>query len=375
MNLLVTAISSATGPSGICRHAYNVARCAASRGDIQVTLALGKWQEMYFRNSFDLKAMRASVISVDISHDAFARNIWYLRDLPKLADQVSADIVHLSFPVPIRRWSIRCPVVVSLHDLYPYDEPNNFGFPNVFFNRVFLHECLNEVDGVACVSEITLSRLKSRFPRVAHRKSVVVHNCITIGFNEPVAPVWLHSKFVLMVAQHRANKNVLLALDVFDQLLRRKSIDPSTLLLLVGNKGPETPKIDSFIKQRSLEASVRLIDGVTDGELRWLYENCELLVVPSSMEGFGLPVAEALFSGSRVVCSDIPAFREIGGDACHYFDPLARSESSAMIEAICKALSAPPIKPKRLERFDPQIIAREYMALYSQLREEQLGRM
>src|SRR5215469_15054469 len=103
MNLLVTAISSATGPSGICRHAYNVARCAASRGDIQVTLALGKWQEMYFRNSFDLKAMRASVISVDISHDAFARNIWYLRDLPKLADQVSADIVHLSFPVPIRR--------------------------------------------------------------------------------------------------------------------------------------------------------------------------------------------------------------------------------------------------------------------------------
>src|ERR1700756_5068207 len=163
MNLLITAISSATGPSGICRHAYNLARCAASRGELQVTLVLGKWQEMYFRNSFDLNAIEVCVVSVNISNDAFARNMWYLRDLPRLADEVAADIVHLSFPVPIRRCSIRCPVVVSLHDLYPYDEPNNFGFPRVFFNRVFLQRCLNEVDGVACVSEITLSRLKVRF--------------------------------------------------------------------------------------------------------------------------------------------------------------------------------------------------------------------
>jgi glycosyltransferase involved in cell wall biosynthesis len=375
MNLLITSISSATGPSGICRHAYNLARCAASRGEIKVTLALGKWQETYFRNSFDLNALGVRVVPVNISNDAFARNVWYLRDLPKLADEIAADIVHLSFPAPIRRCSIRCPVVVSLHDLYPYDEPNNFGFPRVFFNRVFLHQCLNEVDGVACVSEITLSRLKVRFPRVAHRKSVVVHNCVTIGFNEPVAPVWLHSKFVLIVAQHRANKNILLALNVFDQLLQRKSIDPNTLLLLVGNQGPETPMINSFIEQRSLEASFQAIDGVTDGELRWLYENCEFLMVPSSMEGFGLPLAEGLYCGSRVVCSDIPAFREIGGDACNYFDLHAESDSSAMIEAICKALSTPPRPAKRLERFAPQNIAGQYAALYLQLREDALGRM
>src|SRR5260370_8222579 len=115
MNLLITASSSATGPSGICRHAYNLARCAASHGEaLQITLALGKWQEFYFRDSFDLKAIRVNVVSVDISNDAFTRNIWYFLDLPKLADQVSAYIVHLSFPSPIRRSSMRCPVVVSL---------------------------------------------------------------------------------------------------------------------------------------------------------------------------------------------------------------------------------------------------------------------
>jgi len=375
MNLLITAISSATGPSGICRHAYNLAHCAASRGEIQVTLALGKWQETYFRNSFDLKNLGVSVVPVNFSNDALARNMWYLRELPKLADEIAADIVHLSFPVPIRRRSMRCPVVVSLHDLYPYDEPNNFGFPRVVFNRLFLQQCLKEVDCVACVSETTLSRLKVCFPRYAHRKGVVVHNCVTIHSHDPVSPVGLHGKFVLIVAQHRANKNILLALRVFDELLKHKSIHQDTLLLLVGNQGPETPAIRSFIEQRSLEASVTLIDGVTDGELRWLYENCEFLLIPSSMEGFGLPLAEGLYCGSRVVCSDIGVFREIGGDACYYFDLHAESELSAMIEAICKALSGPIRPAKRLERFAPRNIASEYVALYSQLREDALDGM
>jgi glycosyltransferase involved in cell wall biosynthesis len=376
MNLLITAISSATGPSGICRHAYNLVRCAASRGEVlQITLAIGKWQEVYFRKSFNLEATRIAIVSVDISNDAFARNMWYLRELPKLASDIAADIVHLSFPVPIRQSRMRCPVVVSLHDLYPYDEPNNFGFPKVFFNRAFLQQCLKEVDCVACVSETTLSRLKTRFPRFAHRKSVVVRNCVTIDSNEPTLPLGQQGKFVLLVAQHRANKNIPLAINVFEQILERKMIDQDTSLLLIGNRGPETAVICSLIEQRSLQAKVKLMDGVTDGELRWLYENCELLMVPSSMEGFGLPVVEGLFCGSRVVCSDIPTFREVGEDACHYFDPHAESVSSAMVEAICNALTQQARPAKRLERFFLENIAREYAALYSRLRDDALGMM
>jgi len=374
MNLLITAISSATGPSGICRHAYNLVRCAASRDEVfQITLALGNWQESYFNTSFNLEDIRVKIVSVGISNDAFARNTWYLRELPKLADEVAADIVHLSFPAPIRRDAMRCPVVVSLHDLYPYDEPNNFGFPKVFFNRVFLQQCLKEVDCVACVSETTLARLKLRFPRSAHRKAVVVHNCVTIGSIDPVLPPERQSRFALLIAQHRANKNIPLALKAFEELIQGKKNNSYLSLLVVGNQGPETTAIKSLIRQRSLETSVELIDGVSDGELRWLYTNCEFLMAPSSIEGFGLPIIEGLFCGCRVVCSDIPSFREIGGDACHYFDLHAESDSSAMVQAICKALTEPARPAKRLERFVMENVAKEYAALYMHLREDTSG--
>src|SRR5579864_8198035 len=127
MNLLITAISSATGPSGICRHAQNLVRCAISRREIsRITLMVGKWQEAYFRSAFNLADDKLDLVPVNISNDAFSRNLWYLREMPRVAEDIRADVVHLSFPVPLRRSAMRCPVVVSLHDLYPYDEPDNF---------------------------------------------------------------------------------------------------------------------------------------------------------------------------------------------------------------------------------------------------------
>jgi glycosyltransferase involved in cell wall biosynthesis len=371
MNLLITAVFSATDPLETCKHACNLVRCAASRKEMfLITLAIGKWQESYFRTSLNLEAAKLRIVAVDIADDAFTRNLWYLRGLPKLVDDTAADIVHLSFPAPIRRSMLRCPVVLSLHDLQPYDEPGNFGFPKMFFNRVFLQRLLNEVDSVVCVSEATLGKLKARSPRLAQKKSVVIYSCVTIGAYEPIAPVGEQYRFVFMVAWHGTSKNITLALRVFEELLQKEIINKQTVLLIVGSRGPETTALIAFIEQRGLDKSVRLVEKVTDGELRWLYTNCDFLIAPSSIEGCGLPVAEGLVCGSRIVCSDIPAFREIGGDTCHYFDLHAQSDSSAMIAAICSALAEPARPARRIERFSLEHIASEYAALYVQLRED-----
>jgi glycosyltransferase involved in cell wall biosynthesis len=370
MHILITALSSSTGPSGICRHAYSLACCAASRKEIsEVTLVIGRWQEEYFKHSFRTQGTKVNLVPIDIREDAFTRNHWYIWELPKLVDAQTADILHLSFPVPIRRSAMKCPVVVSLHDLYPYDEPHNFGFPKVFFNRAFLRLCLKQADLVVCVSETTLSRLAKRFPKIGQRKSVVVHNCVNISSDRLSAPVLEGQPFFLMVAQHRANKNIQLALRAFRTLLERNLIEKRTVLLLLGNRGPETAAIKVLIEREALGDCVRLMDSVSDEELTWLYKSCDLLLAPSLTEGFGLPVVEGLLCGSRVVCSDIPTFREIGGEACHYFDLKPGRDVLALAMAICDALRTPRRVSENLDRFSLGEIARKLMVVYVDLRD------
>ncbi len=61
-------------------------------------------------------------------------------------------------------------------------------------------------------------------------------------------------------------------------------------------------------------------------------------MLPSLWEGFGLPVGEALAAGTRVVCSDLPALREIAGEDATYFDP---GDPAAIAEGILHALTRP----------------------------------
>jgi glycosyltransferase involved in cell wall biosynthesis len=310
------------------------------------------------------------IVSVNIANNTFARNLWYLQDLPVLAMSVGADIVHFSFPAPVRRNMLHCSLVVSLHDLYPYDQPDNFGFPRVIFNRVFLRLCLKDADSVVCVSEATFSLVKARFPWFARRKGLVVHNCVNTNSADRASSIPEGRPYFLMVAQHRSNKNIPVALEAFRRLLQEARIDCQTLLLVIGNSGPETAAIESVVRKGALEKNVRLINGLPDEELRWLYKRCELLLVPSLTEGFGLPVVEGLLYGSRVVCSDIPALREVGGDACHYFDLHSGDDSSALAVAICKALTKPVKQAENLTRFSPEMVTRDLVVIYTQLQKK-----
>jgi glycosyltransferase involved in cell wall biosynthesis len=370
MQILITALSAARGPSGICRHAYNLVRCASRHTKITgVHLLIGKWQKDYFTSSFAFNDPKVNLIPVDIANCAITRNVWYLRSLPAIAEKLHADIVHLSFPVPILRQLFNCAVIVSLHDFYPYDESRNFGFPKVIFNRLFLRECLKKTDAVACVSEATMSRLKVWAPRVAHRKGVVVPNCVDIRSIDSTlisSPV-RKAQFFLMVAQHRANKNIVLALRAFSEFIKRSEISQKAFLLVVGNEGPETARIKHFIKRERLQDDVRLVDGMSDRSLTDCYKMCELLIAASRIEGFGLPVGEALACGSRVVCSDIPAFREIGGETCHYFDLNVASPELAMTMAIHKALAEPRPKASCLKQFALKNVSDGYAALYAKI--------
>jgi glycosyltransferase involved in cell wall biosynthesis len=84
------------------------------------------------------------------------------------------------------------------------------------------------------------------------------------------------------------------------------------------------------------------------------------------IEGFGLPIVEALLAGCRVVCSDIPAFREVGDGHCR-FVALGENAEELLAAAIVAALNEPkpPLNP--LQKFSAPVLAEQYASLYRRL--------
>ena len=136
--------------------------------------------------------------------------------------------------------------------------------------------------------------------------------------------------------------------------------------MIVGVPGPETPQIRRFLRTTGLHPKVALITGIRDAEMQWCYRNCELLLALSSVEGFGLPVAEALLAGCRIVCSDIGAFRELQAESCHYV-PLTANAAEQFARTIPTVLAEPRSKPMPMPQLSVPVIADQYMQLYRRL--------
>jgi glycosyltransferase involved in cell wall biosynthesis len=370
MKILIAAASFATNMSGLQRHALNVARCLLPEPEISsLHFVIAPWQLGMVESAGLLQDARMMVHVADMDRSSMGRNLWYYRKLPKLAADLQADVVHLSFPMPVDAGAFHCPTLVTLHDLYPYQIPMNFGFPKFIFNRVVLQQCLRSVDSIACVSQATLHSLKKYVPIAVCKKAVRLYNCVeaqpVLNPHPPIAD-WQNDQFLLCVAQHRRNKNLPLLVRAFHRILRMGQVGKEMKLVIVGITGPETRNIHRLVSALRLEASVRFLEGVSESELQWCYRQCQAVVSPSAIEGFGLPIAEALLAGCRVVCSDIPAYREVGDEQCRFVS-LERNAVETLAEAIVATLTEPKGSPKPLQQFSVPVLGPQYVDLYRKL--------
>lgn len=374
MHVLIASLHRPTKPTGVCRHAANLTRCLVETNEVtQVSLVTGVWQRDYFNTVFRLSSPKINLVGVDIQNHSISRNLWFLFGLPALVTDLQPDIVHLSFPLPFFRLHFDCPIVATIHDLYPYEFPENFGRFQSIFNRLFLHQCITQSDGLTCVSKETLKKLKFFFPRAyTHKALRVTYNSVDFSGIEPHLPEIFIGKentsFLLSVAQHRKNKNLHVLIQAFANLLQCHKLDVGTALVLVGSSGPETENLRQQIATLQLQSQVWLLSSVNDGALCWLYQHCLLYIVASSTEGFCLPLAEALHLGCKAVCSDIPILREVTNDDCTYFN-LEGNAVENLERAILKTLNqSNQVQVGASNRFSQTAIANQYLQFYAEVR-------
>lgn len=368
MKILIAAASFAPNISGLQRHALNLARCLTLQSEVtELHFIIAPWQQSFMRAVGTSPQLAIHVATLE--RDSLSRNAWYYYELPKLATSLHAELVHLTFPAPINARAFGCPTVATLHDLYPYEIPMNFGFPKFLFNRIILRQCLNNATAIACVSDITKTRLQQYTPSSVWQKAVRIYNSVEAELR-CVARVpdlgWQDKPFLLSIAQHRRNKNLPLLIRAYNRLLHTARINPETRLIIVGIPGPETLRLYRLVSRFDLSGRVRFLEGISEPELQWCYLNCQALLAPSLTEGFGLPIAEALLSGCNVVCSDIPAHREVGNGHCR-FVPLTDRAEEAFAAAIASVLQQPRPQPLSLPQFSAPVLAQQYISLYRRL--------
>ena len=138
-----------------------------------------------------------------------------------------------------------------------------------------------------------------------------------------------HAVSFLVVGTLEPRKAQHVVLDAFES---RWSAGDTARLVLVGREGWGSHALTRRLRNHR-ERGRRLIwlERAGDADLETCYRHAAALIIASTSEGFGLPIAEALQRGVPVIASDIPVFREVGGDAIAYVRP---ADSTALAAAI-----------------------------------------
>lgn len=125
--------------------------------------------------------------------------------------------------------------------------------------------------------------------------------------------------FILHVGSPFPHKNIDRLVSAFE-IMKQKH--PNLQLVLAGKKEFYFEKLEKEITNSPVRDSIILPGFVSDGQLKWLYQNATAYVLPSESEGFGLPGLEAMSHNCPLVSSNTTCLPEVYGDAALYFDPL-----------------------------------------------------
>ncbi|HXH00151.1 MAG TPA: glycosyltransferase family 1 protein [Sphingomicrobium sp.] len=137
----------------------------------------------------------------------------------------------------------------------------------------------------------------------------------------------------VMLGTIEARKNHLLLLQIWARLVRAHGAD-APRLLVIGQRGWESEQVfDLLDRSEILRRAVVEVGRCGDAELDRHLRGARALLFPTLVEGYGLPLIEALASGTPVIASDLPVFHEIGQEVPDFIDPLDGPAWQAAIES------------------------------------------
>ena len=319
--------------------------------------------------------------AADILKEKWRRK-WVVKDLIKH----KIDIYHgLSHQIPFNLNTAKIKSVVTIHDLIFERFPQQFNKINVqLFRKKFTYACKHS-DKIIAISQQTKKDIINFYKIPENKIEVCYQSCDDIYRKEVTEEEKLRIKnlynlpeqFFLYVGSIIERKNLLTVVKAISNLKSSNSIP----LVVIGNGSSYKQKVKNYIQQNNLEKDIIFLSEYaainnlksfqTSADFPAIYQQAIAMVYPSSFEGFGIPVLEALCSKLPVITSNLSCLPEAGGDAAYYIDPASEEEiTNAMKNIFTDKNLAASMKIKGVEysqNFIQQKTAAAVMKVYTSI--------
>lgn len=271
-----------------------------------------------------LERQCAEVCTPDTAFGRIAPHVWRTRGLTAQLRRAGVDLYHgLSNELPsgIERSGI--PSVVTIHDLIFRRVPQSYHAADRRICDWKFRHAAESATRIIAISRRTAADIEELYGIDPDKIDIVYQGCapafyapVTVADIERVrARYRLPERYIVAVGTVEMRKNQQLAVRALTMLPQ------SVKLVIVGRRSGYAPELDHVISATGVSDRITFLTGIDFADLPALYAGAAAASYTSLYEGFGIPVIEAIASGTPVIAATGSCLEEAGGPGAIYVDP------------------------------------------------------
>jgi glycosyltransferase involved in cell wall biosynthesis len=215
------------------------------------------------------------------------------------------------------------------------------------YRRVIVPWAVKRAERILTVSKFSKGEMLNQLGVEPERVTVVPCSIAESWFAQAPLPIEARGNYILCVGGEAASKNLPRGIEAYTMALDAAP-DAAAFpeLRIAGVSAAAQPRLTEVARQQGIGERIRFLPYLSLVELQSIYRAARLVFVPSLQEGFGIPLLEAMASGTPTVSSNATSLPEVGGTAPRYVDPL---DSSAMMHGLQEMLASAALQRTSME--------------------------
>ena len=243
--------------------------------------------------------------------------------------------------------SLKLPQIQVIYDIIPITHPQFCSSAHIKNFSTWLYRAIGSSIAIISISKSAMKDIEVFTIREGFRNLIYKYFYLGADFdaisNRDIQPknISINNQYFIAVGSIEPRKNHATLLNAFHEY---KSHGGNWDLIIVGRASDHTSEVLKAIKNSvHFGTNLHWVNDASDIQLDAYYRSAGAVIVPSFVEGFGLPLIEALHYGKPVIASDIAVFREIGGNSVIYFPVQA---SDILAKNMLEISSGVTVKPQ-----------------------------